>query len=265
VRHVAKAGDWGSKLRRLLFKYDSVALTFLEGGIEFVLYDPARVVSIKLHKVLVESASALLPSCSSSSFNIGTATDPGWGSHSSSSSSSSSGYASETGSSGSSVSGDSSYGPATEQASALCCQQLAPSLGSYTLSCQHSGSRQEANSFQLAVGASKPGLVQDLPDLALQQGSPGPYRHGPIEQEQQQQHQLCQSSSVCLQPQQEQAPGAQLELQEQSRVGCTIEHAAWIQQGHQQPLGVENHTLTLLAATDKAAASNESALCITCF
>lgn len=253
VRHVAKAGDWGSTLRRLLFKYDSVALTFLEGGIEYVLYDPSRVVSIKLHKLLVESGSALLPSCSSSSFNIGTATDPGWGSRSSSSSSS--------------VSGDSSYGPATEQPSALYCQQPAPRLSSYTPSCQHNGSRSEFNSFQLAVDASKPGLVQDLPDLAPQhsaQGSLGPCRHGPMEQQQQEQ-QSCQSSSACMQPQQEQAPGAQLEPQEESLVGCSCEHAAWFQQGHQQLLGVEHHTLALLAAPDKSAASNESALCITCF
>lgn len=117
---VHKAGDWGSKLRQLLYRYDSVALTFLEGGIEYVVYDPKRVVSLKVHQVLHTSISSggISTESSSSSFRIGTATDPGYGSGSCSSS-------------GSSVSGDSSDGGAESSAlhpKAVCSRQLGSRL-----------------------------------------------------------------------------------------------------------------------------------------
>jgi hypothetical protein len=103
VKVAKQAGNWGSKLRRLLHKYDSVALTFLEGGIEYVIYDSSRVSCIKVHQMLHHCGSNLgEESSSSGSFRISTAADTGCGS-------TGSGQSSEhSGSSGSSVSGDSS-------------------------------------------------------------------------------------------------------------------------------------------------------------
>lgn len=129
---VHKAGDWGSKLRQLLYRYDSVALTFLEGGIEYVIYDPKRVISLKVHQVLHTSISSggISTESSSSSFRISTATDPGYGSGSCSSS----GGSSDAGSSGSSVSGDSSDGGAESpalQPKAVCSPQLGSRLRHY--------------------------------------------------------------------------------------------------------------------------------------
>jgi hypothetical protein len=102
VKVAKQACNWGSKLRRMLYKYDSVALTFLEGGIEYVIYDSSRVSSIKVHQMLHHCCSNLgEESSSSGSFRISTAADTGCGS---------SGQSSEySGSSGSSVSGDSNW------------------------------------------------------------------------------------------------------------------------------------------------------------
>jgi hypothetical protein len=118
VRHVSRAGNWGSRLRQQLLRYDSVALTFLEGGIEYVVYQPERVSSIRVHKVLhpCSSSGGLSVDSSSSSFQISTALDPGCdgngGRSSGSSSSSCSGHSAEPWcSSGGSVCSELQLGP----------------------------------------------------------------------------------------------------------------------------------------------------------
>lgn len=122
VRHVSKAGNWGSRLRQRLLSYDTVALTFLEGGIEYVVFDPSRVSSIKVHQVLHTSCSSsgalsVMHESSSGSFMIGTATDPHSCSNASSSSSGQSTYTSSS-------SSDSDDGTAEQPSSALCYQEL---------------------------------------------------------------------------------------------------------------------------------------------
>jgi hypothetical protein len=38
VRRVTRPGDWSGQLRQALWRYDSVALTWLEGGVEYVCF-----------------------------------------------------------------------------------------------------------------------------------------------------------------------------------------------------------------------------------
>jgi hypothetical protein len=169
TRLVNKAGDWSSKLRQLLYGYDSVALTFLEGGIEYVVYDPKRVRSLKVHQVLHTSTSSgefstESSSGSSSSFRISTATDPGYGS----STCSSSGSCSEAGSSGNSVSGDSSDGGAGEapgpHARAVCCCQLGSRLRHYAGSGTASSG---GGSNCISCSSSSPGCQAYSPTATL--------------------------------------------------------------------------------------------------
>lgn len=107
TRMVSTAGPWDSRLRRLWYRYDSIALTFLEGGIEYVVYDPRRVLRVSVHQVLhtSDSCGGISTEGSSSSFRI--PADAGCSGGSSGSDAGSS-------DSGSSVSGDGSECNAAE-------------------------------------------------------------------------------------------------------------------------------------------------------
>lgn len=56
IREIRKEGDWSGKIWRRLFCYDSIKITSLEDGLEYVIFDPVRVKRVQLWRPGVEAA-----------------------------------------------------------------------------------------------------------------------------------------------------------------------------------------------------------------
>lgn len=199
---VSKAGPWDSRLRRLWYRYDSVALTFLEGGIEYVVFDPRRVLSVSVHEVLhtSDSCSGICnEGSSSSSFRI--PADAGCSGGSSSEADGSEAGSSSCG--GSSVSGDSSEcGAAEPSASSLDARELGSCLRDCAGACQSSSSSCIAACQLGSSAANTCGVNEQLQPLTQDSSCTVCCSPPPLPQQQEQQQ------HVERQQQQRQAEGA---------------------------------------------------------
>lgn len=60
VKEINSEGNWSSKLWQWLYEYDSIKITSIDDGVEWVVFDSRRVKSIRLWYPGVEAEAALL-------------------------------------------------------------------------------------------------------------------------------------------------------------------------------------------------------------